>query len=173
MSLPVGFVDVSGVRDVPDNQEVFTQVETDRTIIIELLKHDPAVTDSECGAFHFAELARENQSTRSRVTVTSEVEAGNMPNLEHVSHRAFVRGTQWIAKFRERDANEVDVFLAVLRMPDVGTDVVVSLCSPISIAPTSSSATTTTSRVSESVLATDFGTLLSTLKVNDWKLFDA
>jgi hypothetical protein len=83
---------------------------------------------AECGAFHFGELAAESQSVRSRLAVTSEIEAVNMPSLERVTFRAFVRGTQWIAKFREQDANEVDVFLAGKRAETPATSSAHRVC---------------------------------------------
>ncbi|MEE6520759.1 hypothetical protein FKM82_018698 [Ascaphus truei] len=45
--LPPSFRDVSALREVPDNQEVFAHVSTDQSIIVELLEYPEGVADAD------------------------------------------------------------------------------------------------------------------------------
>lgn len=49
-SIPSTFIDASTLREIPDNQEVFVDTDTDQSIIIELLQMESEVVDSEIGA---------------------------------------------------------------------------------------------------------------------------
>mmetsp|Transcript_18959 Transcript_18959/g.32706 ORF Transcript_18959/g.32706 Transcript_18959/m.32706 type:complete len:105 (+) Transcript_18959:1-315(+) len=100
-----------------------------------------------------------------------EIASDDAPEFERATFRGFVRGRQTVAKFNERAANELDVFLAVFRVPDVDADVLVTLCVPVRIAPDSSSAESATHIADETTNATTFAAMLGTLKVNDWSLF--
>ena len=37
------------IREVPDNQEVYVDINTDQSIIVELLEQDKEVKNDECG----------------------------------------------------------------------------------------------------------------------------
>ena len=43
--VPKRFEDVSAFRDIPNNQEVFADAETDQSIIIEILEHQAVADD--------------------------------------------------------------------------------------------------------------------------------
>lgn len=100
-SLPPNWIDASDLRPVPDNQEVccrplvrrhpcaFTALPSaqvwmeragaERTLIVELMER-PNVTDAECAALHFEELASGNDALRSAV-VSSHQLAGKPSRL--------------------------------------------------------------------------------------------
>ena len=100
-SLPPNWIDASDLRPVPDNQEVccrplarrhpcaFTALPSaqvwmeragaERTLIVELMER-PDVTDAECAALHFEELASGNDALRSAV-VSSHQLAGKPSRL--------------------------------------------------------------------------------------------
>lgn len=95
-SIPNRFVDVSDFRQVPgtattffhwliqlDNQEVFTDIDVEQTIIIELLEQVSDVSDvREAAAFHFQEMASLNESTRQEIQVTEALGEMDMPHLK-------------------------------------------------------------------------------------------
>ena len=85
----------------------------------------------------------------------------------------FLRGSQRVAKFREAAsaANDVDVYLAVVRMPQHQTDVLLTQSVPRRISSESSSAQTAEAPLDEARAGADFGTLLGTLQLNDKSLF--
>jgi hypothetical protein len=49
-SFPSTFLDASTLREVPDNQEVFVDMDTDQSVIVELLQLESEVGDEEVGA---------------------------------------------------------------------------------------------------------------------------
>lgn len=95
-------------------------------------------------------------------------------------HVSVLVGQQTVAKFRERDPNArnvVAIYMAVIRIPQVTTDIVISYNHPIALGQTSSSATA----LAESggyigvpeVAMENFKATLRTMKILDWNLFGA
>jgi hypothetical protein len=100
-------------------------------------------------------------------------------------------GQQQVAKFREKTKaalNTVELFLAVIRLPQVATELLITVNVPLVIGPESSShtanpvqsspdaqpTTTTTSHASMHDLQigeAHLRTLLSSININDWHLF--
>merc|ERR1719242_2605010 len=59
ISIPVGFVDVSNLRNIPNHQELYTDASKDQSLSLELLgKVDEE--DDKAGKYHFDEIARAN-----------------------------------------------------------------------------------------------------------------
>lgn len=80
-----------------------------------------------------------------------------------------LRGTQKVAKFNEaKDMayNTVEIRMAVVRLAQVETDLVISINAPVLVAPGSTDHATTATNVDQSIAA-----ILSQLQVNDWSLF--
>lgn len=80
-----------------------------------------------------------------------------------------LRGTQKVAKFNEaKDMayNTVEIRMAVVRLAQVETDLVISINAPILVAPGSTDQATTAANVEQHIEA-----ILSQLQVNDWSLF--
>lgn len=112
MTLPVGdFLDVSHVRQVPDNQEVFVDKHSDLSIIVELLEHDPSMSVEQ----HFEVLSEDNGAQSSDVlTVT-----GNC-----------LYGTLTASKFNKTDAVIVHIYLGLQTVDGHNTDILISMNSP-------------------------------------------
>ena len=105
-----------------------------------MLTHANDVEDSKAAEHYFQDLEKANEASSGSITMQCEIASDDAPEFERATFRGFVRGRQTVAKFNERAANELDVFLAVFRVPDVDADVLVTLCVPVRIAPDSSSA---------------------------------
>jgi len=80
-------------------------------------------------------------------------------------------GTQDIAKFNETTVNKVEVHLAVVRLPDVTTDLLVTLNHTIEISQQSSSVGAPISGREEKLA--EFTAIVKTLNIIDWGLFGA
>eukprot|EP01108_Squamamoeba_japonica_P008426 TRINITY_DN7491_c0_g1_i1.p1 TRINITY_DN7491_c0_g1~~TRINITY_DN7491_c0_g1_i1.p1 ORF type:complete len:218 (-),score=39.49 TRINITY_DN7491_c0_g1_i1:66-677(-) len=172
VALPTTLDDVSRVRQVPDHQEAFTEVSTDRSVIVELLAYDADVSDEDAGKHYFTELAETNKATAATITHQLPVDAANVPEIASEAPVCrFVRGTQSVAKFREQATNEIDVYMAVVRMPGHSTDLLVSQSVPRSIAIDSSSAQTAQAPLDDTRAATDFAAMIGSIKLNDPGLF--
>ena len=66
---------------MPDNQEVFTDVNTDQSIIIELLSMEEA-SNEESALHHFKEIARDNDAlSEYNVLKIERLGKDDMPNF--------------------------------------------------------------------------------------------
>ncbi|OQS02501.1 hypothetical protein THRCLA_05126 [Thraustotheca clavata] len=167
--VPQGFTDVSTFRQVPDNQEVFAEAATDRCVIVELLQLDEHVSDGNCAAYYFNEIADSNACLQTDRTILSSftMPANEVPGLQTEAHIAV--GTQHVAKFNEAAKNVIQVYVCCLRLQNVTTDLVVSVTVPVAINPNSSSSDTVATNVEEGSLF--LKNIFRSLVVHDWELF--
>ena len=159
--LPPQFRDVSRFRQVPDNQEVFVDKDSDMSIIFEVLEHDEEITDDAAALHYFEDLADCNEATAKTIDAHEVIESINlMPHLANPAYRKCVLiGTQRIVKFsgkdgerdeetemysgstassspslvradRKADFGTVLIILLALRLPVVGTDLLVTFNAP-------------------------------------------
>ena len=59
--LPVTFKDISSLRQVPDNQEVFADEASESSFIVEILAHDRGISDEAAAAYYFNDMATANE----------------------------------------------------------------------------------------------------------------
>ncbi|KAJ4711315.1 Ran guanine nucleotide release factor [Melia azedarach] len=182
-TFPHRFEDVSKIRQVPDHQEVFVDPSRDESLIFELLdfKHD--VGDTGSAAWFLQDLATEQDA--EGCTLLEQSGVVEVPGLCYRTVPAVVTtavGQMAISKGRQgREAqNIVKVYLANLRLKEVGTDVLVTAYEPLVINPLSESASTVGAGIA--VPATQSGFMpmsevfrlaVSSFKVNEWSLFGA
>lgn len=141
ISLPAFAVDVSTLRDIPDNQEVFVHSSTDQSIIVEILQYlDEA--DEQAVRSHFDSLATDNECDPNNYEVSSIDQLQNI--LMHQCQSAYsLAGTQTVSKFHELAENQVDVYMGLFRLPQHQVDIVVTFNDPRIISPDSSSHSST------------------------------
>jgi hypothetical protein len=132
--LPPGAKDVSEVRQIPDNQEVLVHEETDQSIVIELLEYEEAVDGEQAVKHHFHELARSNNAVAQKILSSSRLLNEKLA-LNDCREAVAITGQQRVAKFNEgADAsNTVTIHLALLRMPQYATDILMSFNDPLYI----------------------------------------
>ncbi|KAJ2556375.1 hypothetical protein EV175_002052 [Coemansia sp. RSA 1933] len=175
MAIPSGMADASAFREVPDHQEVFTEAETDQSIIVEILESVDHMEEKAI-EYHFNELASTNDA------VSSTIRGVERFGLEGISEAAYLLvGEQQVAKFNERaksaDAvNTVCVVMALVRVPQHTADILVSLNVPLRIGQTSSSSfasrgTETHQALSVDAIVADFKAMVSTFRIDDYSLF--
>ncbi|GAY36627.1 hypothetical protein CUMW_023410 [Citrus unshiu] len=180
-SFPHRFQDVSNIRQVPDHQEVFVDPSRDESLIFELLDFKLDVGDNGSAAWFLQDLATEQDA--EGCTLLEQSGVVEAPVLRYKDLPATVTtavGQMAISKGRQgREAqNIVKVYLANLRLKEVGTDVLVTAYEPLLINPLSEIASTVGAGLP--VPATQSGFMqmsevfklaVSSFKVNDWSLF--
>ncbi|XP_038642908.1 ran guanine nucleotide release factor [Scyliorhinus canicula] len=139
--IPPHSMDVSDIREIPDNQEVFIHSGTDQSIVIELLEHQVQVPDQEAARYHFADMTSSNDATGVEGTEIFSVEpvGGDQIALQDPSSAWFLSGRQQVAKFNEQARNTVMIYLALFRLPQYSTDILITFNDPTEISPFSSS----------------------------------
>lgn len=98
-----------------------------------------------------------------------------MPHMPENYHKCLVRGTQDVSKSREGPAavNRVQLLVALIRLPDYESDIIITLNTPVFISQYSSSAQLTGSGAQawhEDAPAL-FQAILKTFKINDYDVF--
>ena len=138
MTLPSRLEDVSVVRQVPDHQEVFVDKASDISLIVEILSHADEVSNEEAARYHFDDLAQCNSAVSTDVMSTAVYgeEQVFLPGVSPSIIKCVLTGRQKVSKFRNSEQNcmdEVLIFLLVVRMPEIGTDLLISLNVPSTI----------------------------------------
>ncbi|WAR15454.1 MOG1-like protein [Mya arenaria] len=139
LELPVNRNDMSVVRQIPDNQEVFAHPQTDQSLIIELMEEvETQQPDEHAIKTHFEDLATVNGSASSNIIQTEEI-TPNEISLHEAGSCWYILGEQSIAKFKETAKNLVQIHMGLIRVPKYSTDVLITLNDPINISTESSS----------------------------------
>lgn len=131
MAMPGRFTDISQVRQVPDNQEVFADPSTDQSFIVEILEIPPDAPDADAASFHFGVIASEGGAVEAQLETQTQQQAA----MDGALQRTVTWGVQTVGKHRDRadKANQVRVYVACFRSHEAGADIVVSFNSPTSI----------------------------------------
>lgn len=170
--LPHSATDISELREIPDNQEVFAHAHTDQSLIVELVEYQGQVADQDAARYHFEDIAGSNKALEPGAFKVTDVVplSKSEVSLSHCSSAWMLTGTQCVSKFNEEARNVVTLHLGLFRLPQFSTDVLITFNDPQSISPDSSSATSAEAH-RESWTMLDFQRLLQTLTLHNPGLF--
>eukprot|EP00079_Xenopus_tropicalis_P013429 XP_002941865.2 PREDICTED: ran guanine nucleotide release factor isoform X1 [Xenopus tropicalis] len=170
--LPPFSQDVSELREIPDNQEVFAHNATDQSIIVELLEYQEGVSDSDAARYHFEDVASSNDAEGQSEVLSVEPLPLAQLTLTACTNAWVLTGHQLVAKFNEEARNAVTIHMALFRLPQHSTDMLVTFNDPAAINPSSSSAVggASLAPLSPWTLA-DFNRLLCTLQLHNPSIF--
>ncbi|XP_074655370.1 ran guanine nucleotide release factor-like [Tubulanus polymorphus] len=135
VNLPNTIVDASDVRQIPDNQEVFMN-NFDQTMIVEILEYvqEP---DEQALKTHFYDITQTgDEGTGIEILNAEKVESYSMTQCSGVY---YISGKSHVAKFKEDARNEVETHIAMFRLPQFTTDILINFTSSCLINPESSS----------------------------------
>ncbi|XP_054900571.1 ran guanine nucleotide release factor isoform X2 [Poeciliopsis prolifica] len=170
--VPDNVTDMSELREIPDNQEVFAHPHTDQSLIVELLEYQGQVADQDAARYHFEDIASSNSAREPGAFEVSNVVA--LPkddvSLLECSSAWTLKGTQCVSKFNEEARNTVGIHLGLLRLPQFSTDILITFNDPQSITPESSSASTAQTH-RDPWTVDDFRRTLLSLTLHDPGLF--
>ncbi|KAI8500194.1 PREDICTED: ran guanine nucleotide release factor-like [Branchiostoma belcheri] len=171
--LPPDAKDVSLLRDIPDNQEVFSHACTDQSFIIEIVEFQQ-VPDQQAAKYHFEDIASSNEAVgpdHCQVECVEQIPL-DQTGMHQCSTAWLLSGKQQVAKFNEgvEARNCVNIYLALFRLPQHGTDILVTFNDPTQISPLSSSAQQQSGVDSDWTLD-QFKAVLQTLRIVDEGLF--
>ncbi|XP_053086495.1 ran guanine nucleotide release factor [Pangasianodon hypophthalmus] len=168
--LPLNTKDISELREIPDNQEVFAHTHTDQSIIIELLEYQSHVEDSQAARYHFEDIAGSNKAMDAGQMEVMEVQCVPQAqlSLSQCCSAWSLTGAQLISKFNEEAKNIVNIHLCLFRLPQYSTDILITFNDPVSISSLSSSS----SAVADGVWTVqDFHTLVQSFQLLDPGVF--
>uniref|UniRef100_A0A3Q3SHU5 RAN guanine nucleotide release factor n=1 Tax=Mastacembelus armatus TaxID=205130 RepID=A0A3Q3SHU5_9TELE len=170
--VPQGATDISDLREIPDNQEVFAHAHTDQSLIVELVEYQAQVADQDAARYHFEDIASSNKALEHGASGGTSVVAlpRSQLSLSECSSAWMLTGTQCVSKFNEEARNTVVLHLGLFRLPQFSTDVLVTFNDPQIVSPESSSATAVGPH-SDRWTVQDFQRLLQTLTLHNPGLF--
>lgn len=207
VSLPDGWLDCSDARPVPDHQEVWLEREGQcRSLIIEILERAEEASDDKCAIYHFVDIAEANNAAGQRITYTDALPPTALrPSLAQAVGPCFaLHGVQILPPDgaasrlgREPPAEaaqaaapssgphagapagtvQLELSLAVLRLPRQSTDLLVSVnrARPLPGTDDAPGADREAAEAQQLVDAKEDAALLAsvvgTLEVRDWGLF--
>lgn len=168
--LPTGFTDASAIREVPDNQEVWVDEASDRSVVVEVLEARPDVPNDQALAFFLADLAAFNDAQHSEVLWSRPMLAEEIPGVGSDARCFTGVGEQTVAKFKESCRNRVRIYACAVRLGAQQADVLVTLNDPVAIDPQSSSRGAPVARGGAELV---FERILRSFRIVDWALFNA
>ncbi|XP_029413429.1 ran guanine nucleotide release factor isoform X2 [Nannospalax galili] len=121
--LPPGAIDVSDLRPVPDNQEVFCHPVTDQSLIVELLELQAHVRGEAAARYHFEDVGGV-QGARA-----VQVESVQPLSLENLAMRGCCQDA-WFLSGKQQVAKNVMLHQALLRLPQYQTDLLLTFNQP-------------------------------------------
>ncbi|XP_044130708.1 ran guanine nucleotide release factor-like [Bufo gargarizans] len=170
--LPLNVQDVSEMREVPDNQEVFVHSQTDQSIIVELLEYQEGMSDPDAARCHFEDVAASNEAEGRAEVVSVEPLPLAQLSLTSCSSAWALTGHQLVSKFNEQAQNTVTIHMALFRLQQHATDLLVTFNNPVAIHPASSSNVDTGTSVNASAWTLDdFHRLLCSFQLHDPGIF--
>ncbi|XP_059936522.1 ran guanine nucleotide release factor isoform X2 [Mesoplodon densirostris] len=122
-TLPPGAIDVSDLRPVPDNQEVFCHRVTDQSLIVELVELQAHVQGEEAARYHFEDVGGVQEAR------AVQVEAVQPLLLENLALRGCCQEA-WILSGKQQVAKYVTMYQALLRLPQYQTDFLLTFNQP-------------------------------------------
>ncbi|KAL1514509.1 hypothetical protein AB1Y20_003608 [Prymnesium parvum] len=160
------WLDASDVRPVPDHQEVWTERDGPRALVIELLQRVDAHDDRAVCA-HFEELSERNGALHAKLSPQVST-MGRLDQSLRAAEPAYgVHGVQTLP-----DGVDLHVHLRLVRLLPQETDVLLSLCRPWPRG--DAGAASCEVRSEEGVVAEDAAAvdaLVRSVRVHDWHLF--
>ncbi|XP_047564421.1 ran guanine nucleotide release factor isoform X4 [Lutra lutra] len=122
-ALPPGALDVSDLRPVPDNQEVFCHRVTDQSLIVELLELQAHVQGEEAARYHFEDVGGVQGARAMQVDNAQPLVLENLA-LRNCCQEA------WVLSGKQQVAKDVTVHQALLRLPQYQTDLLLTFNDP-------------------------------------------
>mmetsp|Transcript_13082 Transcript_13082/g.24453 ORF Transcript_13082/g.24453 Transcript_13082/m.24453 type:complete len:191 (+) Transcript_13082:1078-1650(+) len=165
--LPTTALSNSDLLLVPDNQEVYVESVTQATLILEILEHSE-VPDVEAIQYLFNDLADSNDAygpDYSQTLSVRQVAASEAAQLDHACPKYILLGKQHISteRFPGAPRKPVFIYLFLVRMPAVSSDLLFSMCFP------EESSSDEMLRLTEQYLQR----FMASLRINDMQLFGA
>lgn len=173
-SIPSTWKDVSDVRQVPDNQECWQDVDLNRLLVVEILERQDRVSDGVAATYFFRDLAEANGCDEANYSFTPQqpltgaASSSVIPGLPANATVCLGSGYQRVALGRAVDnggnprlqeVRVIHVDLGVVRLPQQTTDLLITFSTPSE--PTAQAAS----------LSAPFRQILSTFQIRDWGLF--
>lgn len=177
VNVPTNFADVSKIRQVPDNQEVyldkngFTSLSFD---ITERVSH--LSTDKDALNYHFNDIVAETD-TKNTLSINESVKLPNFPKTTPIlALTAITRPSASTAAANALTSTHTNIYFTLIRLVEQSTDIVISLNIPHLAGETEGHQSNgteagTAQRNTEQEAENMFNGIVTSFSINDWGLF--
>jgi hypothetical protein len=167
--LPSTWSDMSDIVPIPDNQELFNDPGLDLTAIVEILERVEKA-DEEAVEYLFKDLAEENDAVgekMNRVEAVRVVTTDEAPGVSPAYPKYLLAGEQMVKPDQSPSTlpDQVKVLLFLLRLPEVNSDLLVSLNYPCKGKPLDQL------RTEYALVEAAMMRIMQSIKINDMSLF--
>lgn len=171
--IPKGAIDVSQMREIPDNQEVFCHKATDQSLMVDLLEYQEHVSGEDAARYHFSDLVETNDAGQEHEITLVETIPHSTISLTQCSECWYLAGRLMVSKFKEDPTarNLIEIHLILYRLPQFKTDILLVLNSPIAISKESSSSSQSSPNCVESWTLEMFKKVGCSVKLNNPGIF--
>ncbi|EIE24757.1 Mog1p/PsbP-like protein [Coccomyxa subellipsoidea C-169] len=171
IAVPSRFEDVSNIRPVPDNQEVYSDASVDQSIVVEVVQVD--VPDSDSCQHCFNDLANVSGASMQQIESETVLNPQDIPGVPGEAYKVVIVGQQMVSKGRQGTDAANRVIMAIIRLKQVSSDVLIILNTPISVSASSAAAKDIgPGERSEHLMAPSLlRRVLATFKIKDYSLF--
>ena len=160
ITLPSTLIDVSDLRPVPDNQEVFCTTDGSHSVVVECLEYQADVPDNGIAQHLFDDLVDANGGTAKAPTHTIHSNQFALPFADSLGlTKVWLQGQQSLAKGHEM--HHITIHLCAIRVPQHRSDLLISFSSPEE-----------PSAEDNDTIARLFGNIIQSFAVLDWSVFD-
>ncbi|KAK4697108.1 hypothetical protein P7C71_g908, partial [Lecanoromycetidae sp. Uapishka_2] len=175
VKIPSEFADVSNIRQVPDNQEVFLDVNGFSSLTFDLTERvTQFATDKEALEYHFSDILAEGDS-KQVWSIHDQVELPKFPSKTPALCLVATTAPPATVSLRPNEPTHTDVQLTLIRLLEQNTDFVVTLnvpCVPSEIADSEGTAESRRQKVVQK-MSEICKNILRSLEIKDWSLFGA
>ncbi|ELU10839.1 hypothetical protein CAPTEDRAFT_115456 [Capitella teleta] len=128
--LPPESVDVSELRQIPDNQEVFAHSFTEQSIIIEILELIPEEDEEAVRLVYSPGDISQNLLIYLLGRTSKKSDIITM-QIKQKSKSAFcLHGQQYVSKFNETSKHTLNLWMGLIRLPQYQSDIIVTFNDP-------------------------------------------
>lgn len=167
--LPSTWRDMSDLVPIPDNQEVFNDSSLDATAVVEIVERVEK-TDEEAAEYLFKDLAETNgaaEEKMNKVEAVRTVSATEVPGVSPLCAKYLLVGEQWVKPDQSFSTppDQVKVLLFLIRLPEVNSDLLVSINYPCKGKPVEQL------RTEYALVEAAMMRIMQSIKINDMGLF--
>eukprot|EP00164_Ancoracysta_twista_P001810 GFYU01002377.1.p1 GENE.GFYU01002377.1~~GFYU01002377.1.p1 ORF type:complete len:233 (-),score=47.81 GFYU01002377.1:178-810(-) len=135
--IPAQYVDVSNVREVPDNQEVLLEPNSNKCVIVEIVEYQDQISNEAIAKYHFDDIAEANKSGEFKVSQLGangisvpQLGAGLSATENAAINASAIAGQQHVANFNEPDAKPINIYVGTIRIPHKTTEILFTINDP-------------------------------------------
>ncbi|CAD6587630.1 MAG: hypothetical protein ASARMPREDX12_004651 [Alectoria sarmentosa] len=177
-NIPSNFADVSNIRQVPDNQEVYLDMNGFTSLTFDITERVSHVsTDKDALEYHFADIVAE-EDTQNIWSVVENVELPNFPRTTPIlALTAITKPPASTVAVNALTPTHTNVHFTLIRLVDQSTDIAITLNTPYIAGKVDGQIANGTEagtrlRETEQEVGKMYHQIVTSFAINDWGLFN-